>query len=120
MTDEQLAAEIREANLTYMMLAQNLIRKDKVEAQFRLGLSEGGRIIPVTFATFGLAMANPLVWVAHPAVISFLQSVVLIASVFATVVLTQKIAQQSFWKLLPQHLAGVAIALLMGSVITGW
>lgn len=40
MTDEQLAAEIREANLTYLMLAQNLIRKDKVEAQFRLGLSE--------------------------------------------------------------------------------
>ena len=40
MTDEQLAAEIREANLTYLMLAQNLIRKDKVEAQFRLGISE--------------------------------------------------------------------------------
>jgi len=40
MTDEQLTAEIREANLTYLMLAQNLIRKDKVEAQFRLGLSE--------------------------------------------------------------------------------
>ena len=40
MTDEQLTAEIREANLTYLMLAQNLIRKDKVEAQFRLGISE--------------------------------------------------------------------------------
>ena len=40
MTDEQLSAEIREANLTYLMLAQNLIRKDKAEAQFRLGLSE--------------------------------------------------------------------------------
>ncbi len=86
----------------------------------RLGLSEGGRIIPVTFATFGLAMAHPLVWVAHPAVVSFLQSVVLIASGLATVVLTQKIARQSFWKLLPQHLVGVAIVLLMGSIITGW
>ena len=40
MTDEQMNAEIREANLTYLMLAQNLIRKDKAEAQFRLGLSE--------------------------------------------------------------------------------
>lgn len=40
MTDEQLTAEIRETNLTYLMLAQNLIRKDKAEALFRLGISE--------------------------------------------------------------------------------
>jgi flagellar transcriptional activator FlhD len=40
MTDEQMTAEIRETNLTYLMLAQNLIRKDKAEAQFRLGISE--------------------------------------------------------------------------------
>ncbi len=40
MDSEQLLAEIREANLTYLMLAQNLIRKDKAEAQFRLGISE--------------------------------------------------------------------------------
>lgn len=40
MTDEQLNAEIREANLTYLMLAQKLIQRDKAEAQFRLGLSE--------------------------------------------------------------------------------
>lgn len=40
MTSEQLTAEIRDANLTYLMLAQNLIRKDKVEALFRLGVSE--------------------------------------------------------------------------------
>jgi len=40
MTDEQLNAEIRDANLTYLMLAQNLIRKDKAEALFRLGVSE--------------------------------------------------------------------------------
>ncbi|MEW6695483.1 Flagellar transcriptional regulator FlhD [Tepidimonas thermarum] len=37
---EQLLAEIREANLTYLMLAQRLIRADKAEATFRLGLSE--------------------------------------------------------------------------------
>lgn len=40
MTDEQLAAEIREANLTYLMLAQAMIRRDKADALFRLGLSE--------------------------------------------------------------------------------
>jgi flagellar transcriptional activator FlhD len=40
MTDEQLATEIRDANLTYLMLAQNLIRQDKTQALFRLGLSE--------------------------------------------------------------------------------
>jgi flagellar transcriptional activator FlhD len=40
MNDDQLTAEIREANLTYLMLAQNVIRKDKAEALFRLGISE--------------------------------------------------------------------------------
>jgi flagellar transcriptional activator FlhD len=40
MTDEQLTAEIREANLTYLMLAQSVIRKDKTEALFRLGISD--------------------------------------------------------------------------------
>ena len=40
MTNEQLLAEIREANMTYIMLAQNLIRQDKAQALFRLGMSE--------------------------------------------------------------------------------
>ena len=40
MTNEQLIAEIREANMTYLMLAQNLIRQDKAQALFRLGMSE--------------------------------------------------------------------------------
>ncbi|MFY7873468.1 MAG: flagellar transcriptional regulator FlhD [Limnohabitans sp.] len=40
MTNEQMLAEIREANLTYLMLAQSLIRQDRAEAQFRLGLTE--------------------------------------------------------------------------------
>ena len=40
MNDEQNLAEIREVNLTYLMLAQKLIRQDKVEAMFRLGLGE--------------------------------------------------------------------------------
>ncbi|MEO7106988.1 MAG: flagellar transcriptional regulator FlhD [Rhodoferax sp.] len=40
MTNEQMLTEIREANMTYLMLAQNLIRQDKPEALFRLGMSE--------------------------------------------------------------------------------
>ena len=40
MSKEQLLAEIREANMTYLMLAQNLLRQDKAEALFRLGMSE--------------------------------------------------------------------------------
>ena len=40
MTSDQILAEIREANLTYLMLAQNLIRSDREEALFRPGMSE--------------------------------------------------------------------------------
>lgn len=37
---EHLLEEIREANLSYLILAQNLIRADAAEAMLRLGLSE--------------------------------------------------------------------------------
>lgn len=50
MTNEQILAEIREANLTYLMLAQNLIRQDKAEAIFRLGLSEEACDLLVTLS----------------------------------------------------------------------
>ena len=40
MADELLFTEIRDTNLTYLMLAQSLIRKDKAAALFRLGISE--------------------------------------------------------------------------------
>ena len=40
MTTEQILAEIREANLSYLMLAQSLIRADREQALFRLGVSE--------------------------------------------------------------------------------
>ncbi|QHI97549.1 flagellar transcriptional regulator FlhD [Xylophilus rhododendri] len=40
MTHQQMLHEIREANLTYLMLAQSLVRQDKAEAVFRLGLNE--------------------------------------------------------------------------------
>lgn len=51
MTSEQLLAEIREANLTYLMLAQTLIRQDKAEAVFRLGLSEEAADILAALST---------------------------------------------------------------------
>jgi len=40
MNDDQLTNDIRDANLTYLMLAQNVIRRDKADALFRLGISE--------------------------------------------------------------------------------
>ncbi|NMM14921.1 MAG: flagellar transcriptional regulator FlhD [Rhodoferax sp.] len=50
MTDEQLSAEIRDANLTYLMLAQNLIRNDKATALFRLGISEESAALIATLS----------------------------------------------------------------------
>lgn len=40
MSPEQILAEIRETNLSYLMLAQSLIRADREQALYRLGLSE--------------------------------------------------------------------------------
>ena len=40
MTSEQILAEIREANLSYLMLAQSLIHVHLDQALFRLGVSE--------------------------------------------------------------------------------
>jgi flagellar transcriptional activator FlhD len=40
MNADQILMEIREANLSYLMLAQNLIRADREQALFRLGISE--------------------------------------------------------------------------------
>lgn len=40
MNADQLLLEIREVNLSYLMLAQHLIRADKAQALYRLGVSE--------------------------------------------------------------------------------
>jgi flagellar transcriptional activator FlhD len=40
MNSEQILQEIREVNLSYLMLAQHLIRSDKTQALYRLGISE--------------------------------------------------------------------------------
>jgi NAD-dependent dihydropyrimidine dehydrogenase PreA subunit len=78
-----------------------------------LGLAEAGRVIPVAFATFGLGTANLPVWVAHPAVIEFLQAVALIVGMLLSLVLTQKIARQDLGKLWPQYGAIGGIGYLM-------
>ena len=86
----------------------------------RFGLSEGGRILPVTMATFGLNNASLPVLVAHPAVIAFLQGTSLIIGVLLSILLTQKIARQQFKYLLPQHLAVVTLAVAMWQIIVGF
>jgi flagellar transcriptional activator FlhD len=40
MNTQQVHEEIKETNLSYMLLAQQMIRDDKAEAIFRLGVSE--------------------------------------------------------------------------------
>ncbi len=85
---------------------------------FSFGLAEAGRILPVGLATVGLAGgANLPVWVAHPAVIEFLQGVALLGSAGLSLVLTQKIAKQPWLKLLPQYGAIGLTALLIWRTI---
>jgi len=38
--NEQLLGEVREVNLAYLMLAQHMIRADRAQAMYRLGVSE--------------------------------------------------------------------------------
>jgi flagellar transcriptional activator FlhD len=40
MNTDNILSEIRETNLSYLMLAQSLIRSDREQALFRLGVSE--------------------------------------------------------------------------------
>ncbi len=40
MPTDQIASEIRDLNLSYLMLAQSMLRADKAQALFRLGISE--------------------------------------------------------------------------------
>jgi flagellar transcriptional activator FlhD len=38
--NEQLLQEVREVNLAYLVLAQHMIRSDKAQARYRLGVSD--------------------------------------------------------------------------------
>ncbi|MFN9760279.1 MAG: AAA family ATPase, partial [Pseudanabaena sp.] len=83
----------------------------------RLFLQEAGRILPVSWATFGLDGSNLPIFIAHPAVIEFLQGTTLIFSVLLTWALTQKIARQTWRSLLPQHLSTLVLALALWLII---
>jgi transcriptional regulator with AAA-type ATPase domain/NAD-dependent dihydropyrimidine dehydrogenase PreA subunit len=84
------------------------------------GLAEAGRVLPVGLATLGMTGAMDLpVWVAHPAVIEFLQALALLGAAGLSLILTQKIAKQPWLKLLPQYGAIGLLALLMWRTIGG-
>jgi transcriptional regulator with AAA-type ATPase domain/NAD-dependent dihydropyrimidine dehydrogenase PreA subunit len=79
----------------------------------RLFLQEAGRILPVTWATFGFSSEGLPVAIAHPAVIAFLQGTVLVFAILLSWVLTHKIARHPLKVLLPQHLS----VLVLGAVL---
>jgi transcriptional regulator with AAA-type ATPase domain/NAD-dependent dihydropyrimidine dehydrogenase PreA subunit len=85
----------------------------------QLWLAEAGRILPVSLATFGFSNEGLPILVAHPAVIVFLQGTTLILGVILSIVLTQKIARQSFKLLSIQHLCTVLLAIGMWKVVVG-
>jgi flagellar transcriptional activator FlhD len=64
MNANQILSEIRETNLSYLMLAQTLIRSDREQALFRLGLSDAAadRLASLTPAqVLKIASSNTLV-----------------------------------------------------------
>ena len=68
MNTEQILAEIREANLSYLMLAQSLIRADREQALFRLGISEESAAILDTLSPsqiMKIASSNTLLCRMH-------------------------------------------------------
>ncbi len=64
MNADQILMEIRETNLSYLMLAQSLIRSDREQALFRLGLSESAADLINTLSpaqVLKIASSNTLV-----------------------------------------------------------
>jgi polyferredoxin len=82
-----------------------------------LGLGEGGKILPVALATFGLNAVKLPILVAHPAVIAFLQGFTLVFAVICSIILTQKIARQSTRSLIIQHLAILTHGFILWQII---
>jgi hypothetical protein len=60
----------------------------------RLGLLEGGRVLPVLGQTLGLDAPWPF-WMAHPAVVAFLQGVTLLLGILLSLGLTAKLHRQA-------------------------
>ena len=85
----------------------------------RLGLLEGGRVLPVSLATFGASGANLPVWVAHPAVVAFLQGVTLLMGIGLSIWLTQKIARQPLVYRLANHSCTVLLGASLWWIVVG-
>lgn len=84
----------------------------------RLGLLEGGQVLPVSLATVGLVGDLPI-WVAHPAVVAFLQGVTLLLGMGLSVWLTQKISRQAPRLRLGQHACTIIYGLSLWGLIVG-
>jgi transcriptional regulator with AAA-type ATPase domain/NAD-dependent dihydropyrimidine dehydrogenase PreA subunit len=104
-------------NLAYGYLP--LVLGGNLAYYFKMGLEEGGQIIPVTLATFGYIGQDSLSVVAHPAVITFLQGMTLIVALLVTLFLTQKIAKRPIKSLIPQHLASLFLLVTLWISIVG-
>jgi transcriptional regulator with AAA-type ATPase domain/NAD-dependent dihydropyrimidine dehydrogenase PreA subunit len=83
----------------------------------RLFLGEAGRILPVSFATFGMSGEGLPILVAHPAVTAFLQGTVLVTGVILSIILSQKIARQPLKLIATQHLCTILLAVGMWKAI---
>ena len=84
-----------------------------------LGLTEAGQILPVTWTTFGLSDVGLPIWVADPAVIHFLQGSTLVAGIFLSWMLTQKIDRQAMSCLWFQHLTTLGLGICLWQIIVG-
>lgn len=90
----------------------------------RLGLTEAGQVVPVTLATFGIPSGTlgsvpwgSVQWVAHPAVIAFLQGSTLLTGWILAVILTQKIARQAWGSTWPHHLGSLGLMVALWQLI---
>lgn len=85
----------------------------------RLGLSEAGQVLTVAAHTFGMATLAVPGWTAHPAVIAFLQGVVILFSCLCSIVLLQKIARQSALAIWPYLFGLIGFSMLLWQIIVG-
>lgn len=85
----------------------------------KMGLTEAGQILPVSWATLGYANVALPAFAAHPAVIGFLQGSTLVLSLLLTWIVTQKIGRQSFKSLWPQHLTALSLIIGFWQIIVG-
>ena len=79
----------------------------------RLGLTEAGQILPVTFATMGLSGEGLPIAMVHPAVLAFLQGFTLLFGSIASFWVLRRISRQPLGELWPHCFA---LILLCGSL----